>query len=128
MSRAPKKIMVVETDPIICCDLCMILGKMGYVVSSVDASGEKAVEKASEDAPDLVLTEFTLKGRMNGLELAGQMGSRLNIPVILLTADDRVVRSREPEGRPFICLNKPFEVDELKAAIKTIFEKMGGGG
>ncbi|MEE9564423.1 MAG: hypothetical protein V3V63_01805, partial [Candidatus Hydrothermarchaeaceae archaeon] len=46
------RVLVVEDEAIIANDLKGRLKNAGYVVSSVVASGEEAVMKAEEDAPD----------------------------------------------------------------------------
>ncbi|MCA9391673.1 response regulator [candidate division WWE3 bacterium] len=54
-----KKIMVVEDDSSVSLALATKLGVLGYNVESVD-SGEKAIEKANEFVPDLIVLDLLL--------------------------------------------------------------------
>ena len=127
MKQTTKRIMIVEPDSLISMDLCLTVGNLGYEVSSHVSNGEDALEKALEEKPELVITELTLKGRMDGVELAERLRDELKVPVLFLTADEQAVRNRQPKGVSWICLGKPFDKDELKTGIKTIFERGGGG-
>lgn len=83
--------MVVEDESIIANDLKESLEKSGYVVSSIVSSGDKAINRAGEDRPDLILMDIVLKGEMDGIEAAETIRSRFHIPTIYLTAygDDK---------------------------------------
>ncbi|GAH50777.1 unnamed protein product, partial [marine sediment metagenome] len=52
------KILVVEDQAIIAMDFQEMLKKLGHAVSACAASGEEAIEKASETRPDLVLMDL----------------------------------------------------------------------
>src|ERR1700758_4812661 len=103
------KILVVEDESVIARYIESRLRSLGYGVCAVVPSGEEAVQKAGEMHPDLVLMDIVLRGNMNGIEAAGQIRSRFNIPVIYLTAyadDDTLQRAKVTE--PFGYLLKPF--------------------
>ncbi|MCK5504665.1 MAG: response regulator, partial [Thermodesulfovibrionia bacterium] len=80
------KILVVEDEAIIATSLQKQLENYGYIVPSVEATGEEAIKKVSEDSIDLVLMDIVLLGEMDGIEAADQIRSRFDIPVIYLTA------------------------------------------
>jgi CheY-like chemotaxis protein len=64
-----------------------ILDKEGYEVLCA-ANGEQGLEIAFEEKPDLIITDIHMP-RMNGLEVAAQIRSNLDlkdIPMIALTA------------------------------------------
>jgi len=101
MSRA--QLMIVEDERIVAEDIRRSLENLGYKVLSVVSSGEKAIEEAKEKSPDLVLMDIILKGKMDGIEAAGQIRTRFNIPVVYLTAySDDIIMERakitEPSG------------------------------
>src|SRR5439155_4043 len=76
------------------------LEKMGLIVTGVVASGEDAIARAEETSPDLVLMDIRLRGNLDGIEAAGTIHDRFDIPVIYLTAhsDDATVTRAIPES------------------------------
>ncbi|MEE8392664.1 MAG: response regulator [Anaerolineae bacterium] len=113
------RILVVEDESIVALDIQSQLTDLGYNVLSVVTSGEKAIRKAAEIKPDLVLMDIQLKGKIDGVEAAEQIRTRHNIPVIYLTAHvDKVTFQRAKVTEPFAYLLKPFDERELHTAIE----------
>ncbi|GFO96426.1 putative PAS/PAC sensor protein [groundwater metagenome] len=118
------KIMIVEDESIIAEDIRMSLINKGYVVPSVVSTGEAAVEKAKEEKPDLILMDIMLAGKMDGIEAAGIIHSKFNIPVIYLTAYcDEKILERAKITVPFGYLIKPFKERDLYITIEMAFYK-----
>lgn len=118
------KILVVEDEGIIAKDIQNRLKKLGYVVDNVVSSGEKAVEKAAETHPDLVLMDINLAGDMDGVEAARQIFNRFNIPVIYLTAyTNKEILERAKETGASGYLVKPFKENELYTNIEMTLAK-----
>jgi len=116
---AKANIMIVEDEAIIGEEIKISLEDMGYTVTSVVKSGEQAIKKADQDRPDLILMDIRLKGRMDGIEAAELIRSRLDIPVIFLTAyadEDKLERAKL--SMPFGYILKPFQDRDLKVAIE----------
>ena len=121
---ANAQVLVVEDASIIAKDIQDILRRLGYAVPVVVSSGEKAIQKAAEMHPDLVLMDIMLKGDMDGVEAAQQIRDRFHIPVVYLTAyadEDTLQRAKIAE--PFGYILKPFEERELHAAIEMALYK-----
>jgi signal transduction histidine kinase len=116
--------MVVEDEGITVMRILSSLEEMGYAVTSPVFSGEEAVKKATEDKPDLVLMDIVLRGEKDGIEAAGQIYSRLNIPVVYITAhsDEKMLR-RIKKTEPFGYIVKPFDDRELHIAIEIALYK-----
>ncbi len=113
MSKA--KILVVEDEIIIARDIQNKLKQLGYDVPAVASSGGKAIQKASEMSPDLVLMDINLNGDMDGIAAAEQIRIRFNIPVIYLTAysdEATLQRAKVTEAHSYII--KPFQIKELQ--------------
>jgi CheY-like chemotaxis protein len=116
---ANAQVLVVEDASIIAKDIQDMLRRLGYVVPAVVSSGEKAIQKAAETHPDLVLMDIMLKGDMDGVEAAQQIRDRFHIPVVYLTAyADEDILQRAKMAEPFGYILKPFEERELHAAIE----------
>ncbi len=118
-----KRILVVEDDGIIAARLEDTLRRWGYATESVP-SGEDAVDRGETFAPDLILMDVRLEGRMTGVEAAVAIRRVRDVPVIYLTAysDDALLESAkrtEPHGY----LVKPVRDKELRATIEMALYK-----
>ncbi len=103
------RIIVVEDENIVARDLAMSLEDMGYEVTSVTGRGEEAVRRSGEERPDLVLMDIVLSGKMDGIEAADLIRTRLGIPVIYLSAhSDPMTLERAKLTEPSGYLIKPF--------------------
>ncbi|MBW2630648.1 MAG: PAS domain S-box protein [Deltaproteobacteria bacterium] len=118
MDEKPK-ILIVEDERIIALETRYKLESMGYDVPAIVSSGEEAIKKAEELHPDLVLMDIILQGEMDGVETAGQIRTRFDIPVVYVTANVSDARLEDiTRTEPFGCLFKPFEDMELHAAVE----------
>ncbi|MBU4076514.1 MAG: response regulator [Euryarchaeota archaeon] len=119
-----KQILVVEDESIVAEHIRRSLQNMGYSVSSVASSGEKAIKEVEENVPDLVLMDIVLQGEMDGIETAKQIRSRFNIPVVYLTAySDEKILERAKITEPFGYVIKPFNERELRINIEIALYK-----
>jgi PAS domain S-box-containing protein/putative nucleotidyltransferase with HDIG domain len=122
MERA--RIMVVEDEAVISLEIQDRLKQMGHSVCGTAVTGADAIKTASDERPDLILMDVQLRGAMDGVEAATEIRSRLDTPVIFLTAfadNQTVERARMTE--PFGYLIKPFSEKELFAAIEVALYK-----
>lgn len=112
-------ILVAEDEGIIAKDLERRLVRQGYAVSAVVASGEDAIRKAGELRPNLVLMDIVLYGDIDGIDAAGVIRQRFDIPVIYLTAyaDDGILE-RAKLTEPYGYVIKPFEDRDIHSAIE----------
>ncbi len=110
------RILVVEDESIVALDIKRTLESLGYVVSATASSGEKAIQKAAETEPDLVLMDI--------VQAAEQIRSRFDIPVVYLTAhSDEATIQRAKITEPFGYLLKPFEERDLHTTIEMSLYK-----
>ena len=121
-TRTTARILIVEDDGIIACNLQRMVAKLGYEVVGAVPSGEEAIQKAKEERPSLVLMDVSLAGKLNGVEAAVQIQARSNVPVIFLTgyARDVLFQGVEVSGS-YIYLNKPVYERALGDAIEEMF-------
>ncbi len=107
------KILIVGADPDVA-DLEDRLPGLGYTVCAAVRCGRQAVAEAAEARPDLALIELGLEGEVSGIEAAGQLRSRFNVPVIYLTDDGSAsLWQRARMTDPFGYLLKPFAERQL---------------
>lgn len=118
--RKARKILVADDDPPLRKVLGMILTQAGYEVVLVE-DGKAAVEKASTEKPDLVITDG-LMPKMHGFLACKAIKEMASPPrVIMLTAVYTRLsykwEAKEAYGADDL-LTKPFEVSELLACIE----------
>src|SRR5574340_1362289 len=118
------KILIVEDEAIIACDLQKRLEHQGYTITSAVATGEDAIKKAGESSPDLVLMDIALLGELDGIDAATQIRRLFDIPVVYVTAyaDERVLE-RAKLTEPFGYILKPFDDRELRSVIEMALYK-----
>ncbi|BAZ47884.1 response regulator [Nostoc ellipsosporum NOK] len=118
------KILVIEDESIIACDIKNCLENSGYIVPAVTGYGEQAIEKVAEFHPDLVLIDIMLKGKMNGIEAAQQITNFFQIPVVYLTDySDKNILSKAKNTQPFGYIIKPFKENQLISTIEIALNK-----
>ncbi len=112
-------VLIVEDENIVAKDIKETLEKKGYNVSGIVSTGEKAINKAEENHPDIVLMDIKLKGKMSGIDAAGVIKEKLDIPIIFLTAyaDDSTVE-KVKITEPYGYIIKPFKEQDLYTAVE----------
>lgn len=114
-----EKILVVEDERIIACDIKNCLENSGYIVPAIIAYGEQAITQVEELQPDLVLMDMMLKGDMNGIQAGEIIINSFNIPVVFLTAhSDESTIKKAKATQPFGYIIKPFEETQLITTIE----------
>lgn len=117
-------ILVVEDESIVAKDIQVCLRKLGYEVIGICSSGEKAVETALNEKPDLVMMDIMLKGEISGVQAAAAIRKELDIPIIFLTAyTDRDTVDRAKETEPYGYIIKPFKEIDIQTAIEIALYK-----
>ncbi len=119
-------ILVVEDEFITAADIQNSLQEMGFQVPATTGTGEEAIRMAGELAPDLVIMDITLAGRLTGIEAADRIGELYGIPVIFLTAhSDQSMVERSLSSNPYGYIVKPFEPSGLRVSIEMALFKHG---
>jgi len=120
-----EKILVVDDEEDILELVRHNLAREGYQVVCA-ATGEKAVDKAQKEKPDLIVLDLLLPG-IDGLQVArnlkNDVGTR-HIPIIMLTAKGEeadVVTGLELGADDYI--TKPFSPRVLLARIRAVFRR-----
>ena len=118
----PKKILLVDDEPLILKGLKYSLEQDGYLTDSA-VDGEEAIAKFFEEHFDLVLLDVMLPG-LDGIEVCQRIREHSNVPIIMLTAkgeDMDKILGLEFGADDY--MTKPFNILEVKARIKTIFRR-----
>jgi AmiR/NasT family two-component response regulator len=122
--KTTTRILIVEDDGLIATDMHQVLTAAGYEVTAVVASGERAVQTAAADPPDLVLMDIKLPGALDGIAAAARIRTRQNIPIIYLTGyADGALIDRAKVTEPFGYLLKPLQDKEVQTTIEMALYK-----
>ena len=119
-----KKILIVEDEPIIALELSERLQQYGYLISGIASNGLEARKKFKENTTDLILLDISLKGDINGIELAEIIRQTSDIPIIYITAfSDQATLAKAKLTQPSGFLLKPFNQRELETTIEISLYK-----
>lgn len=113
----PFRILVVEDDKQISRVLKLELEHEGYLVE-VAFDGLTGLEKALKE-PDLIVLDLMLP-KLDGTEVCARVRAKSRVPIIMLTAKDRVVdRVGGLDAGADDYLTKPFAIEELLARVRA---------
>ena len=117
--EAPARIFITEDEILIAREIEMTLQELGYQVVGLASNGSSALAQIAETQPDLVLMDIVLPGAADGIEIAEQVRSHFQVPVVFLTAyTDRSTLERAKVTEPFGYVLKPFQPEELDITIQ----------
>ena len=122
MDKFKAHILIVDDDDRIRELVKQYLNENNYLVTTAN-SAEQAKEKISLIKFDLIILDIMMPGQ-SGLEFTNENKSKINIPIILLTAKGEAnerIEGLETGADDY--LSKPFEPKELLLRIKNILNK-----
>ena len=122
-----KRLLLIEDEPGLVLTLTDRLSREGYELEST-ADGESGVERATNEAFDLLLLDVMLP-RMSGFDVCRELRKRgVLTPVIMLTARGQVtdkVAGLKLGADDYV--TKPFEMAELLARIEAQLRRAPAG-
>lgn len=120
-----EQLLLIEDDPTIADFVRRGLIYDGFRVE-VAEDGETGLKAARDRPPDLVILDWMLPGKLDGLEVLKRLRAAGDIPVLMLTAKDSVADrvTGLSEGADDYLI-KPFHFDELVARIRALLRRRG---
>jgi len=122
VSAAPRRILVVDDDPMVATTIQRVLRPEGYDVE-VALGGAAALEQAQSRRPDLVVLDLMMPG-IDGLEVCRRLRAGGSLPILMLTARggtaDRV-RGLDTGADDYLV--KPFAYTELLARVRALLRR-----
>jgi DNA-binding LytR/AlgR family response regulator len=114
------KVTIVEDDFLIGNFIVQSLTGIGYEVTDLCNSYESFAESLQRIEPDIVLFDIKLEGEKTGIDAAGMLRQKSNIPFIFISSmhDKRIIDDAK-KLLPSAYLIKPFDEDDLYAAIEV---------
>ena len=122
-AREQPRILVVDDEPRVINLVREVLGATGFEVITA-FNGERGVELAALEQPDLVLLDIILPGALDGYQVARRLREFSDVPIIMLTAkvlEVNLLRGFEVGADDYI--TKPFSSKELLARIHALLRR-----
>ena len=114
------RVVIADDEAIIRLDLKEILEEAGYQVVAETGRGDEVVVLVDEHEPDLAVLDVKMPG-LDGIAAAREIGTRHDIPVLLLTAfsqRDLIEEARDAGVSAYLI--KPFRKAELIPAVEQV--------
>jgi len=122
VSAAPRRILVVDDDPMVAITIQRVLRPEGYDVE-VALGGAAALEQAQSRRPDLVVLDLMMPG-IDGLEVCRRLRAGGSLPILMLTARSGTAdRVRGLDTGADDYLVKPFAYTELLARVRALLRR-----
>lgn len=123
----PCRILIVEDESLVAMDMERMLLELGYEVLPNVNSYDDAILALHTNKPDLVLLDINLNDTKSGIDLSKQIQQQYKIPFIYLTShSDKATMDEALITKPYGYLLKPFDADDLYAAIEVAMSNFMG--
>ena len=120
------RVLVVDDEKLLVKGIRFNLENDGYEVLT-GSDGQEALEIASSQHVDLIILDVMMP-RMDGLEACQRIREFSDVPIIMLTAKaDDMDKLMGFEHGADDYLTKPFNILELKARVRALLRRSGGG-
>ena len=119
------RLVLVEDDRSLATALRVGLGRAGYDVTVTHHGGDFAA-LIERFRPDLALLDVALPGGRSGLDLAAEWRSRIDAPLLFITASDSLedrLAGFEAGADDYVV--KPFALAELIARVRAVLRRSG---
>ncbi len=118
---AGKGILFIEDDAVQAHTAAMMMEDWGYRVE-IAGSAAQAESRAADFVPDLIISDYRLRGGVDGLAVIARLRDLLaaDLPAILLTGETSVGDEAVQAGVRI--LYKPYVPDQLEAAIHAALQ------
>jgi len=110
------RILIIEDEPIIAMDIESIVVELGHESVGIADTRDEAVTMASDQQPDLILSDIQLADGSSGVDAAHDILAKSAVPIIFITAfPERLLTGERPE--PTFLITKPFKRSAVQAAV-----------
>jgi DNA-binding response OmpR family regulator len=116
------RVLVADDDPEMLAAVSAVLERLGFEVTRALSGADLVDQIVTEEPFDLIVSDVSMPW-MDGLKaLRSFRAAGLDTPVILMTAlrDQRIPDLVRALGPRAVLLRKPFDFDELEAAIAAL--------
>jgi two-component system, cell cycle sensor histidine kinase and response regulator CckA len=105
---------------------CRLLTRLGYTVRAFSSAEELLVTAPCAEGADILLSDVVLPG-VSGPDLAARLvRAKPSLRVLLISGyHDEALRERGGDAGAFRILQKPFSIDQLATAIRSVVDAKG---
>ncbi|PWE52941.1 response regulator [Metarhizobium album] len=119
----PLRVMIVEDEMLLALDLEDMLLDAGFMVVGQATDMDQAIalaEKAGGQI-DVAIMDVNLARGSNGVETAGALRTRWNIPSLFVSGNlDEVARARAQQWNPVGFVGKPYSEREVLSSLNAL--------
>jgi DNA-binding LytR/AlgR family response regulator len=113
------RFLIVEDDPIYSETIELLISKMGYDPIAVVDNGMEALRLFKAALPDIVLLDISIRGNLNGIDVAKKINEIRLTPIIFITSHrEEDIFGKAKDVSPFAYINKPFDNQQLQFSIE----------
>jgi two-component system, response regulator PdtaR len=112
-----KTVFIVEDEVIISIFIKKFIEKRGFDVVGTSTNGAQALKLIAEKRPDTVLIDVTLKGGINGIQVAEKINEIYHPKIVFITGHDE--QSVDSVKGEYSFLRKPFDNKQLLAILQN---------
>jgi DNA-binding NtrC family response regulator len=95
----------------------------GFRVINIVESGEELIKSALYECPSLIITDISLKGQLDGIEVMARVSEIREIPYIFITGYvDNISLIKSYNLHPCNTFLKPFDINLLNKTVEKIFD------
>lgn len=114
------RVLVVEDEGLVADYVADVVADAGHEVVGVAATGHRAIELLEANGIDVAILDITLKGDLNGIDVAGTARAR-GVPHLFISGSgDPTTRAAAQATDPLAFLLKPFNEERLIALLQGI--------
>jgi signal transduction histidine kinase len=116
-------ILVVDDEPDVRDSMLALLCKWRCEVVAAESCTQMLEKLVSiQRMPDLIVSDYRLKGEENGIEVVARLREEFNaqVPALLITGDTGMEQLREAEESGLHVLHKPLNPSRLRALIANL--------
>ena len=118
-----RRVLIVDDEEMYRYYLSQFLSREGYEVRTA-GSGHEGIEVGQDFVPDLLVADWKLENDYNGFQVSEALGNvNPKLETIIITGFPSPELHRKAEGRTLKVFQKPFEPEDLLAAIHSLEEK-----
>lgn len=118
------RIMIVEDEPIIADEIEATIEDLGYAVACKVLHSKDVITAFNKNEPDLILMDINLGKGQDGIQLASEIKTQKNIPLIFITSySDKTTIDKAKQVNPDGYIIKPFDEKDLQVAIEIAFHR-----
>lgn len=113
---ASGRVLIIEDDVVQGMSLSMMLAEWGFEAPFASTIAE-ALTLAEQTKPDLILTDFRLRGGGDGLEAIRKVRERVgSVPAVVVSGEAALSHTLRTVGIPLLL--KPYTSEQLRSAVR----------